>query len=178
MSDKMRSAFEAWYCKKFTFENMARRTDGTYRGEHAFNSWISWQAALSQSEPVQVSQPVAFSNSTAYLYWQEGHRPTKDTLLYESPPDYEALKEKLESHIKVTYETRIENEALRQRVAELDRVLEGLPQDAIDGGWTAKGISQCLKNAESERDRLQSECDSLRGHLAGWKAMEEQSNEK
>ena len=53
MSDeKMRSEFEAWYCKKFTFENMARREDGTYRGEHAFNSWVSWQAALSQSEQV------------------------------------------------------------------------------------------------------------------------------
>lgn len=55
MSDKMREEFEAWYCKKFTFENMARRADGTYRGEHAFNSWVSWQAALSQSEPKKVS---------------------------------------------------------------------------------------------------------------------------
>lgn len=47
-NSKMRSDFEAWYCNKFTFATMARSTNGEYCGEHAFNAWITWQAALSQ----------------------------------------------------------------------------------------------------------------------------------
>lgn len=53
-------------------------------------------------------------------------------------------------------------EAIRALLAERDqyaRVLNGLPQDAIDGGWTAKGISAYAKALEAERD-------ALRGHLA------------
>ena len=102
------------------------------------------------SKELQVSQPVAHFVEIGREFIQCHELHQHSIALFTSPPDYEAL---------------------RQRVAELEKVLDGLPQDAIDGGWTAKGISRCLKNAELERDRLQSECDSLRGHLAGWKAM-------
>lgn len=33
----------------------------------------------------------------------------------------------------------------RQRLETLERVCEGLTQDAIDGGWTVKGIIEYLK---------------------------------
>ena len=62
-NSKIRSDFEAWYCNKFTFATMARMTNGEYRGEHAFNAWITWQAALSQHQ-AKVSQP---TNQTLLL---------------------------------------------------------------------------------------------------------------
>lgn len=34
------------------------------------------------------------------------------------------------------------------RIAEFERILDGLPQDAIDGGWTARGISAYAKHLE------------------------------
>lgn len=46
---------------------------------------------------------------------------------------------------------------IRSLLAERDeyaRILDGLPQDAIDGGWTAKGISSYAKTLEAERDAL------------------------
>lgn len=47
-------------------------------------------------------------------------------------------------------------------IAEYRRILGGLPQDAIDGGWTAKGISAYVKSLESERDRLR---EALQEHV-------------
>jgi hypothetical protein len=35
------------------------------------------------------------------------------------------------------------------RIAEFERILDGLPQDAIDGGWTARGISAYAKQLEA-----------------------------
>lgn len=40
-------------------------------------------------------------------------------------------------------------EAANSRIAEFERILDGLPQDAIDGGWTARGISAYAKHLES-----------------------------
>ncbi|WOY03090.1 hypothetical protein [Dickeya fangzhongdai] len=42
------------------------------------------------------------------------------------------------------------NSAERERLATLERVVEGLPQDAIDGGWTAVGIIAYAKSLQSE----------------------------
>lgn len=46
--------------------------------------------------------------------------------------------------------TDLENglEAAQARVAEYERILEGISQDAIDGGWTAKGICAYAKKLE------------------------------
>lgn len=47
--------------------------------------------------------------------------------------------------------------AIHDLLAEHDeyaRILDGLPQDAIDGGWTAKGISDYAKRLEAENGRL------------------------
>jgi hypothetical protein len=40
-------------------------------------------------------------------------------------------------------------EAANARIAEFERILDGLPQDAIDGGWTARGSSAYAKQLES-----------------------------
>ncbi|HCL5072909.1 TPA: hypothetical protein N2F43_002171 [Salmonella enterica] len=40
--------------------------------------------------------------------------------------------------------------ALVTELQELRRTLSGLPQDAIDGGWTAAGISAYVSRLESE----------------------------
>lgn len=40
-------------------------------------------------------------------------------------------------------------EAANARIAQFERVLEGLPQDAIDGGWTARSISAYAKQLET-----------------------------
>lgn len=87
-------------------------------------------------------------------------------------------------------------EAIRALLAERDqyaRILAGLPQDAIDGGWTAKGISAHAKALEAERDalihdnaeyveaacalateneRLRSACEKAVEWLEGWASAE------
>jgi hypothetical protein len=40
-------------------------------------------------------------------------------------------------------------------------ILAGLPQDAIDGGWTARGISAYAKRLEGRLTALESERDAL-----------------
>lgn len=51
-------------------------------------------------------------------------------------------------------------EAANVRIAEFERILEGLPQDAIDGGWTARGISGYAKQIESRIAELQAQIAS------------------
>lgn len=51
--------------------------------------------------------------------------------------------------------------ALLDERDEYARILDGLPQDAIDGGWTAKGISSYAKTLEAERDALRATVDEL-----------------
>jgi hypothetical protein len=41
-------------------------------------------------------------------------------------------------------------EASNARIAQFERILDGLPQDAIDGGWTARGISAYAKQLEAD----------------------------
>lgn len=40
-------------------------------------------------------------------------------------------------------------ESASSRIAEFERILDGLPPDAIDGGWTARGISAYAKYLET-----------------------------
>lgn len=46
-------------------------------------------------------------------------------------------------------------EAANSRIAALERILDGLPQDAIDGGWTARGISAHAKKLETRNAYLE-----------------------
>lgn len=56
-----------------------------------------------------------------------------------------------------------ELQAAKREIAELKRILDGIPQDAIDGGWTAKGICQYAKSLEDQIAELkQSQQDDAR----------------
>lgn len=45
-------------------------------------------------------------------------------------------------------------EAAQIRIAEFERILDGLSQDKIDGGWTARGISAYAKQLETRLAEL------------------------
>lgn len=49
----------------------------------------------------------------------------------------------------ITYVRATALEAANARISEFERILDGLPQDAIDGGWTARGISAYAKQLET-----------------------------
>lgn len=49
---------------------------------------------------------------------------------------------------------KAQRDNLAIRVTELELVLQGLPQAAIDGGWTAKGISTYVQKIEKQVKEL------------------------
>ncbi|MHD0451525.1 hypothetical protein ACY2EW_08600 [Serratia nevei] len=67
-----------------------------------------------------------------------------------------------------------------KRIAELERILDGVTPVMIAGGWTAKGISDYAKSLESklatpvrltdERTLWAGEDDYDTGHVKGWNA--------
>ncbi len=67
-----------------------------------------------------------------------------------------------------------------ERLAVLERITEGVDQLAIDGGWTARGMSQYAKSLEAklatpvrlteERTLWAGEDDYDTGHVKGWNA--------
>jgi hypothetical protein len=44
----------------------------------------------------------------------------------------------------------------------IERVIGDLPQDAIDGGWTARGISEYAKQLEAKIETLQRELERVK----------------
>jgi hypothetical protein len=61
---------------------------------------------------------------------------------------------------------------LRRAADEIRRlraVLEGVPREALDGGWTAKGIKAYALGLEREIDRLRTEVEALRLAMRGEK---------
>lgn len=52
------------------------------------------------------------------------------------------------------------------RLRQLERICEGLPQDAIDGGWTAQGIRAHSKQLEEQLKVAQAEVEALRAENA------------
>ena len=55
------------------------------------------------------------------------------------------------------YRAAAHHETILALLAERDAMaalLDGVPQDAIDGGWTAKGLSAYAKSVETERNSL------------------------
>ncbi len=51
------------------------------------------------------------------------------------------------------------------RLRQLERICEGLPQDAIDGGWTVQGIRGYAKRLEDQLKAAQAEVEALRAEL-------------
>ncbi|MDQ4397988.1 hypothetical protein RBT98_34605, partial [Pseudomonas aeruginosa] len=48
------------------------------------------------------------------------------------------------------------------RLRQFERICEGLPQDAIDGGWTVQGIRGYAKRLEDQLKVAQAEVEALR----------------
>ncbi|ERU94447.1 hypothetical protein Q084_02086 [Pseudomonas aeruginosa M9A.1] len=51
------------------------------------------------------------------------------------------------------------------RLRQLERICEGLPQDAIDGGWTVQGIRGYAKRLEDQLKAAPAEVEALRAEL-------------
>lgn len=51
---------------------------------------------------------------------------------------------------------------LQQQVDEYSLILDGLPKDAIDGGWTAKGISDYAAKMERRAEMAEAELARLK----------------
>ncbi|EOV3798685.1 TPA: hypothetical protein ACQQSP_001398 [Pseudomonas aeruginosa] len=51
------------------------------------------------------------------------------------------------------------------RLRQFERICEGLPQDAIDGGWTVQGIRGYAKRLEDQLKAAQAEVGALRAEL-------------
>lgn len=51
------------------------------------------------------------------------------------------------------------------RLRQLERICEGLPQDAIDGGWTVQGIRGYAKRLEDQLKAALAEVEALRAEL-------------
>lgn len=56
-----------------------------------------------------------------------------------------------QDHIAV----KTQRDSLADRVTELELVLQGVPQSAIDGGWKAKGISDHASKLEKQVKELE-----------------------
>ncbi|MCO2076160.1 hypothetical protein FA405_12590 [Pseudomonas aeruginosa] len=52
-----------------------------------------------------------------------------------------------------------------RRLRQFERICEGLPQDAIDGGWTVQGIRGYAKRLEDQLKAAQAEVEALRAEL-------------
>ncbi|HFK1846072.1 hypothetical protein [Pseudomonas aeruginosa] len=52
-----------------------------------------------------------------------------------------------------------------ERLRQFERICEGLPQDAIDGGWTVQGIRAHSKQLEEQHKAAQAEVEALRAEL-------------
>ncbi|MDX3923109.1 hypothetical protein QYP08_28740 [Pseudomonas aeruginosa] len=52
-----------------------------------------------------------------------------------------------------------------ERLRQFERICEGLPQDAIDGGWTVQGIRGYAKRLEDQLKAAQAEVEALRAEL-------------
>ncbi|WP_337231142.1 hypothetical protein [Pseudomonas aeruginosa] len=69
------------------------------------------------------------------------------------------------------------------RLRQFERICEGLPQDAIDGGWTVQGIrahskqlEEQLKVAQAEVEALRAENSKLSEALDRWPLIRERLN--
>lgn len=52
-----------------------------------------------------------------------------------------------------------------RRLRQLERICEGLPQDAIDGGWTVQGIRGYAKRLEDQLKAALAQVEALRAEL-------------
>lgn len=66
------------------------------------------------------------------------------------PDDFEMLREVADTL-----------EVANARIADFERILDGVTQDMIDGGWTARGISAYAKKLETRIAALEQELRNI-----------------
>src|SRR5690606_22642551 len=72
------------------------------------------------------------------------------------------------SYARDCFYGNVDSDAIRALLAERDqyaRILDGLPQDAIDGGWTSAGMSAHAKTLEAGNERLREALIPALGHI-------------
>lgn len=95
---------------------------------------------LEKLKPLQVEIDEGVVRNVSPLYSQE----YVNALIADHKASQDALKSV----------TELWNEQ-RQRIAEYERILDGLPADAIAGGWTARGIIEYAKGLEQRVAELE-----------------------
>lgn len=67
-----------------------------------------------------------------------------------------------------------EAEADAKRIVQCVNALAGLPNDSLDGGWSALGMSQYAKGLETQRDELVEGLERLKDAFMGsdWQGVE------
>ncbi|EMV7745826.1 hypothetical protein [Pseudomonas aeruginosa] len=78
-----------------------------------------------------------------HLDGQEGARPVVVTVAFSDGPSAHELRMKAEQERDAAL-------AEVERLRQFERICEGLPQDAIDGGWTVQGIRGYAKHLEDQ----------------------------
>ncbi|CAI1527736.1 Uncharacterised protein [Serratia quinivorans] len=122
----------------------------------------------------ELSKPVAWPNGcnetavNALLYLAEKPRPSYGNSMFNTEHLYmiareiermasqqlysqeyvSALDEVAQYWIGQSAEWKQRAEAAAHRIAELERITDGVDQLAIDGGWTARGMSEYAKSLE------------------------------
>lgn len=169
-----RAAFEQWLEQHMSHHfspelDLAKYEDsGEYRYNPAADYWKAWQAraALAQPSPAQAEAErpelwavhaqgpdelyAAFSREDAEKHAAELNAlPMPEgiavgAVVVPSPwpavQHWQYLAEQEQDH---------KNE-IAGRLRQLERICEGLPQDAIDGGWTVQGIRGYAKRLEDQ----------------------------
>ncbi|WP_175648534.1 hypothetical protein [Pseudomonas aeruginosa] len=172
-----RAAFEQWLEQHMSHHfspelDLAKYEDsGEYRYNPAADYWKAWQAraALAQPSPAQAEQAEAERPELWAVHAQgpdelyaaftredaEKHAAELNALpmpegiavgavVVPSPwpavQHWQYLAEQEQDH---------KNE-IAGRLRQLERICEGLPQDAIDGGWTVQGIRGYAKRLEDQ----------------------------
>jgi len=65
-----------------------------------------------------------------------------------------------------------QNEANARRLVACWNACDGLPQDALDGGWTASGLSKFAHGLEISLERMAKERDELVSVLRSYRGSE------
>ncbi|WAW38799.1 hypothetical protein O2604_17200 [Pseudomonas aeruginosa] len=185
-----RAAFEAWLAqamsKKFEpdFDLAKYEDSGEYRYSPAAAYWKAWQAraALAQPSPAQVKQAEA---ERPELWAVHAQGPDE---LYAAFNRADAEKHAVELNCLpvpvsvsavvipspwppaehwqyLAEQERDHKNEIAVRLRQFERICEGLPQDAIDGGWTVQGIRAHSKQLEEQLKVAQAEVEALRAEL-------------
>ncbi|MEA8770443.1 hypothetical protein PZT56_32065, partial [Pseudomonas aeruginosa] len=108
---------------------------------------------------------VEYAEKAADLFEQH------DRIVGELRADRDSWAEQAEQRLADWDEMRKERDAALaevERLRQFERICEGLPQDAIDGGWTVQGIRGYAKHLEDQLKVALARVAELEGKLTDW----------